>query len=256
MKNITTVCEHNLIYGFGALFGVMLMLPFVGVSQPTRGEYCISSLTFASLERNISYFVQFVPVFLPLFILQVFMGIDIYKNFCVASIYVFSRRNFKIKWAVDELSKLLIRVLMFFCVMTLASLVTILSIPNIIVDEITIRCSIWTVSILTLYTFDSLLLINILAFFFESGIAFAIVENINMGSIAVYLLSENLHIEEDSLFLKANIIIRMMVNTEQELMQQIVSTGFFLVPAIIMAIIIVILVYKTQFTKSCFEGDE
>ena len=256
MKNITTVCKNNQIYGVAALFGFILMLPFVGLSEPTKGEYCISSLTFATLERNISYFVQFVPVFLPLFILQVFWGIDIYKNFCVASIYVFSRRSFKMRWAAEELLKLLIRVLAFICVMTFVSLATIHSFPNIIIDESTVDYLIWTVSILTLYTYDSLLLINLLAFFLESGIAFAIVEIINMGSIAIYLLSVNLHIEEDSLPLKMNVFFRMMVNPEQELMHRMTSTGFFLVPAIIMAICVVILVYNTQFTKNYYEGDE
>ncbi|MEE3451885.1 MAG: hypothetical protein VZR27_14555, partial [Acutalibacteraceae bacterium] len=103
MKNVIILCKDKCIYLIAVLSGIVLMLPFAGSNEPVKTEYYLCAFSFAFLEKNISYIVQFIPHFIPLFIIQFYWGISIYKNFCVASIYVFSRRNHRVKWALREL---------------------------------------------------------------------------------------------------------------------------------------------------------
>lgn len=254
MRKNTIVCKSNAIYIVAILFGVVLMLPFVGDKEAIKAEQYISSLSLASLGRNISYFPQFVPRFIPLLVIQVFWGISIYKDFCVACIYIFSRRNFRTRWAIAQLMKLLFRVLIYIVIIVLSALITIMLFANVIIDQYTIGYVIWMVSIIVLYSFDTIMMINLLSFFVESGLAFAITEIINLISIAVYLFSAKLNIE-DSQILKMNIFLRLMVEPESNITPHVISLMYFSISAIIIAVIAIVVISKTQFTKSCYEGD-
>jgi hypothetical protein len=97
-------------------------------------------------------------------------------------------------------------------------------------------------------------LINLLAFFLESGVAFAIVQIINLLSLAMYLLSVNLKIDE-SIIMDFNLISRLMVEPDLDIWKVSFSLFYFLVPAVIISLLIVGAVKKTQFTKSIYEGD-
>ena len=84
--------------------------------------------------------------------------------------------------------------------------------------------------------------------------AFAIVQIINMLSIAVYLLSVNLKIDE-SIILEFNLFSRLMVEPDIHIWKVSVSLLYFLIPSVIISLLIVRAVKKTQFTKSIYEGD-
>ena len=217
MKNVIILCKDKCIYLIAALSGIVLMLPVAGSNEPVKTEYYLCAFSFALLGQNISYIIQFIPHFIPLFIIQFYWGISIYKSFCVASIYVFSRRNHRVKWALRELAA---------CMLI----------------------------ILSLYSFEMIALINLLSFFLESGVAFAIVQIINLLSLAMYLLSVNLKIDE-SILMDFNLISRLMVEPDLDIWKVSFSLLYFLIPAVIISLLIVRAVKKTQFTKSIYEGD-
>ncbi|MEE3462324.1 MAG: hypothetical protein VZR00_10665 [Lachnospiraceae bacterium] len=84
--------------------------------------------------------------------------------------------------------------------------------------------------------------------------AFAIVQIINLLSLAMYLLSVNLKIDE-SIIMDFNLISRLMVEPDLDIWKVSFSLLYFLIPAVIISLLIVGAVKKTQFTKSIYEGD-
>ena len=254
MKNVIILCKDKCIYLIAALSGIVLMLPVAGSNEPVKTEYYLCAFSFALLGQNISYIIQFIPHFIPLFIIQFYWGISIYKSFCVASIYVFSRRNHRVKWALRELLMVLLKTVIFIAsVIVPAFIMTTLS-TQAVTDINTVIHAACMLIILSLYSFEMIALINLLSFFLESGVAFAIVQIINLLSLAMYLLSVNLKIDE-TIIMDFNLISRLMVEPDLDIWKVSFSLLYFLIPAVIISLLIVGAVKKTQFTKSIYEGD-
>jgi hypothetical protein len=70
----------------------------------------------------------------------------------------------------------------------------------------------------------------------------------------MYLLSVNLKIDE-SIIMDFNLISRLMVEPDLDIWKVSFSLLYFLIPAVIISLLIVGAVKKTQFTKSIYEGD-
>ena len=254
MKNVIILCKDKFIYLIAVLSGIVLMLPFSGSNEAVKTEYYLCTFSFALLGQNISYIIEFIPRFIPLFIIQFYWGISIYKSFCVASIYVFSRRNHRVKWALRELLMLLLKTVIFTAAFIVPAFIMLTLSSHAVTDINTVKHAVWMLIMLSLYSFEMIALINLLAFFLESGVAFAIVQIINMLSIAMYLLSVNLKIDE-SIIMEFNLFSRLMVEPDFDVGKVSVSLLYFLIPSVIICLLIVRAVKKTQFTKSIYEGD-
>ena len=232
MKNVIILCKDKCIYLVAVLSGIVLMLPVAGINEPVKTEYYLCAFSFALLGQNISYIIQFIPHF----------------------IYVFSRRNHRVKWALRELLMVLLKTVIFIAsVIVPAFIMTTLS-TQAVTDINTVIHAVCMLIILSLYSFEMIALINLLAFFLESGVAFAIVQIINLLSLAMYLLSVNLKIDE-SIIMDFNLISRLMVEPDLDIWKVSFSLLYFLIPAVIISLLIVGAVKKTQFTKSIYEGD-
>ena len=70
----------------------------------------------------------------------------------------------------------------------------------------------------------------------------------------MYLLSVNLKIDE-TIIMDFNLISRLMVEPDLDIWKVSFSLLYFLIPAVIISLLIVRAVKKTQFTKSIYEGD-
>ncbi len=254
MKNVITFLKNETVYFLAVVLGITLIIPSLDNCMTVKAEYYLSALSLANIERNISYVVQFIPHYIPLLIIQIYFGISIYKNFCVASIYVFSRQNHRVKWAIIELFKLFIKIISFVFVYIFSALITVSLFPSVLLDAHTFKHTIIMTIILSLYSFEMIIFINLLAFYFESGVAFAIVQILNMISISVYFLSEDLHIE-DSFIINYNVFYRLMVKPDLDCFELLISIGFFLIPSFILVLLIIGAVTKTEFTKYIYEGD-
>ena len=167
---------------------------------------------------------------------------------------MFSRRNHRVKWALRELLMVLLKTVLFIAAVIVPAFIMIMLSTQAVTDINSVIHAVCMLILLSLYSFEMIALINLLSFFLESGVAFAIVQIINLLSLAMYLLSVNLKIDE-SIIMDFNLISRLMVEPDLDIWKVSFSLLYFLIPAVIISLLIVGAVKKTQFTKSIYEGD-
>jgi len=99
-------------YGWYITIGVVcgVMLSFSRVN-PYMGQITLHELVFqlsgsrGEFVLGLYYgaMVDFAFLMLPFFLYQFYGGIQLYRQFCVASVYVFSRTTNQVKWYLTEL---------------------------------------------------------------------------------------------------------------------------------------------------------
>lgn len=124
------------------------------------------------LHANISELLSLTLIMIPGYVFQIYMGIEIYRSFCTASIYVFTRTPRRIRWYIGEIAGLAGSALLFQIILvTSAAVATALMYPFYI-DKAGVILAAYHIILYTLWLFSMTLLINLLAIYFGSSTAF------------------------------------------------------------------------------------
>lgn len=136
--------------------------------------------------------VDFGFLMLPFFLYQFYGGIQLYRQFCVASVYVFSRTTNRVKWYVTELwgmCKGLLVLQVFLQSTTL--LVAALRWDVVWTGEGWLLLGIH-VLLFTLWTFTMALGVNLLALIWGSSTGFLMVFAIQAGMLAALSIGQGI----------------------------------------------------------------
>lgn len=174
----------------GAVCGGLLSLSRI---NPYGGQITLQDLVLQLsgsrgdfvMELYYGAMVDFGFLMLPFFLYQFYGGIQLYRQFCVASVYVFSRTTNRVKWYFTELwgmCKGLIVLQMFLQGTTL--LVAALRWDVIWTGEGWLLLGIH-VLLFTMWTFTMALGVNLLALIWGSSTGFLVVFALQAGMLAV-----------------------------------------------------------------------
>lgn len=143
----------------------------------SRGEF-VMGLYYGAM-------VDFGFLMLPFFLYQFYGGIQLYRQFCVASVYVFSRTTNRVKWYFTELWGMCKGLLVLQVFLQETTLVVAALRWNVV----------WTaegwillgihVLLFTLWTFTMALGVNLLALIWGSSTGFLVVFALQAGMLAV-----------------------------------------------------------------------
>lgn len=141
---------------------------------------------------EVDYYPQYIPAitywYMPLMLYQIFFGTYIYRHFCSASIYFFSRNCSRTKWFIKESGKLYLFGTAYLILMIISgTLITSIFVP-VIYDSLAFPILIYYILIYSVFLFVSAISINILAILFGSNTGFIIVESIYIFGMAVFVL--------------------------------------------------------------------
>ena len=186
--------QKVLILSIAILGGIFLSLSYV---NPYTNEITLANLILqlsgsrdtlvlgSSPQELLAVAMRMMPIYL----FEVYAGIDLYRHFCTASVYVFSRFSNRVKWYLKQSVQLLLKTIGFQGLLLLTVfLVSKIRMP-IYVDVGGILLLIYHLVIQTLWTYFSTLLINILALFLGSNISFMTV----MGIQGIGIVGLGLH---------------------------------------------------------------
>lgn len=148
----------------------------------SRGTF---ALGFSSKEL-----MSFIMCLLPAFLFELYAGILLYRHFCTASIYVFSRYPRRVKWYLREVGSLGNMVCIFQLTLLAAVVVVTVIRWDLQIDSGGIVLFLYHFLIQSLWTYIMALSINLLAVFLGSSAAYAAVTCIQLACVVLFYVAD------------------------------------------------------------------
>lgn len=150
----------------------------------------VCCLGFGNVSISISSLVEFVMAWLPILFFQVWLGNCIYEQYCVSSIFFFSRCTKKVRWYFKEIGKLCLSTLTYIGMMILGAYMLGCVRGQIIWDDKAGIVLFYYVAIYSMWLFTSVLVINVIGILWDNSKSFTIVAGLQSGLTAVYAIFE------------------------------------------------------------------
>lgn len=182
--------RYGLLFILAAVSGVYLSIFYV---NPYNGTIDLSEMILqfsgsrGSFELGFSYeeLASFAMHLIPTFLFELYAGIMLYRHFCTASIYVFSRYPHRVKWYLKEVSYLGGTTGAFHIILLLAATVTTVCRFELRIDYAGMLLTTYHFLLYTLWVYIMTLSVNLIAIFFGSSAAYALVVGVQMVCIAL-----------------------------------------------------------------------
>ncbi len=184
--------RYGLLFLTAAAGGIYLSVMYI---NPYSGKAALSEAVLqlsgsrGHFALGFSYFelVSFAMRLFPAFIFEVYAGIMLYRHFCTASIYVFSRFPHRVKWYMGEVCRLGGAVCIFHMLLLAATMITTAIRYELLVDSAGIVLMAYHFVIHSLWVYIMAMLVNLSAICLGSSTAYVLVVSIQM--VCVVLLN-------------------------------------------------------------------
>ena len=171
-------------------FGAVAFLPMATRDETLSASEILLVLSF----QNALLFPDAIPEsllrYLPFLLFQIVFGTMIYRRFCTASVYFFSRKTMRVKWFLPECGKLFLYALLYVFILVGASAGIVAVFGHLQFDSAFLPLFVYYLLIYALFLLFTTLGVNVLSILFTGSTAFLIVEGICLLNIAVYSILE------------------------------------------------------------------
>ncbi len=144
----------------------------------------INRLGFNSFDIHETAMIEFIIYYFPMLIFQAIMGTYIYRHFCSASVYYFSRVQCRIRWYVREAATLFYMVVIYLIIVVAITAAIAALGGGVSITYDSVILFIYYIIIHSLWLYSFTLLINVLSVKCGSTNAFAC----NLGFQALCML--------------------------------------------------------------------
>ena len=128
MRKYRKVLLLGCLCGILCVFSDMVNMEEVSLSQ------IILRTTFSQTWYHAGFIMSIMKMFIPLLLFQILCGSMIYRYFCCASVYYFTRNASRIKWFLLECAKLYLTCLSFLIIMILTGTAALLLVGKVTID--------------------------------------------------------------------------------------------------------------------------
>ena len=188
------------------LIAVVLGIVYVGIGLMKIDNIKMSEILLANTMSGVEFYPQYISTFsfeyIPIFVFQILFATNIYKHFCSASIYFFSRNANRIKWYLKEVTNIYLNSIIFLTVICISEILFIYMFTTIKIDDGAVIIAIYYIAIYSIYLLSTTLAINIVSILFGSNIGFAIVQGIVLLSVSIFFILGN--------YVKGNLIANLI----------------------------------------------
>ena len=175
-------------------------------------ELYLNDIILVTAFGNVEYLPYFFPTFfeayLPLMFFQFFYGTYIYRHFCTASVYYFSRKCNRSGWFLKEAGSLYIFALLYVLIYLGSEILCCVIFSKVIADISSIFLILYYVVLYSLFLFVTTLAINIFSILFTSNVGLILVEGLVMLCVGAYLMLGKKYITDDELINKYEWMIK------------------------------------------------
>ncbi len=175
----------------GVYLSLMYINPYGGVIPLSEMTLQLSGSrgTFV-LGFSTSELMSFSMRLFPAFLFELYAGIRLYRHFCTASIYVFSRYPRRVKWYLQEAGRLAGEVCLFQLFLLLSALLVTVIRWELQVDQAGIALLLYHFLIQSLWIYIMALAVNLCAVYIGSSAAYGIVICAQMVCIVLFYLAD------------------------------------------------------------------
>ncbi|MFQ9934064.1 MAG: hypothetical protein ACLRVQ_06490 [Lachnospiraceae bacterium] len=147
------------------------------------GTYFIMAASLAQPTFTSGHLVLLMQSMIPMFAFQIVYGVYIYKHFCCASVYYFSRQKNRTRWFIGESVKIIKYTAIFFASYILTAIAVTIGVTGD--SKVVGELCIYTFLYFVLYNFVFCMLINLVSIFTGSQNGIIITYGIQMASVFV-----------------------------------------------------------------------
>ncbi len=177
--------RYRLSFLIAVIGGVYLSAMYI---NPHNGVIALSEMILqlsgsrGSFALGFSYaeLAAFLMRLFPQFIFELYAGIMLYRHFCTASVYVFSRYPHRVKWYIREATHLGGAVCIFHLILLAAIIVTTTGRYELQIDSAGIVLVAYHFFIHSLWIYAMTLSVNLLAIYFGSSTAYSFVISVQL----------------------------------------------------------------------------
>ncbi len=172
---------------WGGYKGVsMLGSEMLAEQQTVRGAELLLFTNFG-LELPVQpvYLIMLSLEMLPFFVFQMLFGIRIYRHYCTASVYFFSRCTYKVRWFVKEAAALYVLAVLYAFTMLSVGCLIFGGARVVRWDIGGAVMFVYELALVSLWLFLTTVTVNLLAIRWESGTGFGAVACMQLGCIAL-----------------------------------------------------------------------
>ena len=163
----------------GILCGILLSFVYV---NPYSGQITVSNLAMQlsgsrgefALGLSLPELLSFSMRNIPCFLFEMYVGVRLYRHFCTASVYVFSREPNRIFWYAKECGWILLEVVLYQSIILISAIWTAFYRYDVIWDPAGFALVIIHVGLYSLWLFSMTLWVNMFSILCGSEVAFAI----------------------------------------------------------------------------------
>lgn len=165
-------------------------------------------LGFSEFQIDKIYIIYFITWYFPLLLFQIFWGTYIYRHFCSASVYYFSRCDNRVRWFFKEAASLYAYVILYLSIMVLSGTLLFLCFGGVAFNAGSILLLGYYLLLHSLWLFTVTLLTNIAAIKFGSSGGFITMASIQLFFLTAYVPLERFldFSERESLHLKTLVL--------------------------------------------------
>ena len=135
-----------------------------------------------------AYMEQATQFFIPFLLFQILFGTYIYRHFCSAGIYFFSRKKNRESWFIREAGKLYLFVFIYICLFLLSGIISTMAVCHVHYDNTALIITVYYLLIYSMFLFAFTLMINIIAIIAGSRIGFIIAASIEILGMGFFLM--------------------------------------------------------------------
>ncbi len=179
-----------LCVGVAVIFGITESVP--GSAQIVDFSEVLVHSSFLQMTFRLEHLLDFALRIIKFLVFQSLWGIYIYRHFCAASVYFFSRKANRIQWFLKESMQLYAYAFLYMASIGITATAWTMCRCTVVFSKESFGLLIYYMAYYPLWLFATTLLINILAIWLTSGPAFCIVAGIQLVMITSLNLWDSL----------------------------------------------------------------
>ena len=178
--------KYLLIALAGGIFNCLILVLNSKESYPS--SYVVLSFGLSALELYSGSIGSFFSWYFPFLLFQVLWGTYLYRHFCSASVYYFSRCGNRVRWFLKEAGKLYSFTVLYLSILLGSGLLVMQVTGKLYWDAVTLPLLLYYFELESAWLFRLTLLVNVLAIKLSSSGGFILVGGFQLLCVGAFAM--------------------------------------------------------------------
>lgn len=207
--------------GFGILWGIVQNFVFFYKGEEVSLSRVIWQLNFPGMSFSVLQLVDMVLGMFPFFVFQILYGTFLYRRFCTASVFYFSRCTNRVGWFLKETLGLYLVSVVYFAVIVVTRVGLQFGTCSVVVDRLSVFLTVYYVAVSSLWGYLTAIVMNLIAIKKGSSTGFIAVAGGQIALIMIlslwdrngsFSMEDTAHLARNGFLLKCNPVAHLVLD--------------------------------------------